>query len=65
MRNRVCNKKKGELETCFGDWVELDSKGRDKHKALKEQTATCNEVGCPGETVRRTFQSQGPSFPKG
>ena len=40
--------KKGEKETCFGNWVDKDAQGQDKFIDLKKQVNKCNELRCPG-----------------
>lgn len=49
-RDRVCNSKKGNKETCFGNWVDLDETGKDRHASLKYQEHACNVLSCPGTT---------------
>lgn len=41
--------KKGEKETCFGNWPAKAADGTDKFLHLKKQENKCNEIGCPGE----------------
>lgn len=48
-RDRVCNSKKGNKETCFGNWVDLDETGKDRHASLKYQEHACNVLSCPGD----------------
>ena len=46
-RDRKCVVKAGEKETCFGNWIDKDKDGKDRHAHLKKQTHKCNELGCP------------------
>jgi hypothetical protein len=55
-RKRVCEVKEGEKETCFGNWVDTDDKGKDRFASLKEQTHACNELGCPGTQLTTSSQ---------
>lgn len=48
-RDRVCVKKEGSKETCFGNWIDKDEKGNDRHANLKKQVHKCKEISCPGE----------------
>lgn len=48
-RNRVCVEKTGNKETCFGNFIDKNEQGKDKHVDLKKQEHKCNEISCPGE----------------
>jgi hypothetical protein len=39
----------GAKETCFGNWIDKGEDGADRNIHLKQQTAPCNEQGCPSE----------------
>ena len=55
-RNRVCVEKKGEKETCFGNWP---AKG-DKFRSLKEQVKHCNELQCPEDSAFTQWKAWEP-----
>ncbi|TRY69476.1 hypothetical protein TCAL_03259 [Tigriopus californicus] len=69
-RDRVCNSKKGNKETCFGNWIDLDESGKDRHANLKYQEHACNltdngQHGKVGDLVVSFVDDKAIDFVKG
>ena len=56
-RDRKCVVKAGEKETCFGNWIDKDEEGKDRHAHLKKQAHKCNELSCPSMEIISSYDT--------